>query len=182
MLQIRKAEIPDAEAISQIHNLWTIDPASPSGDAASKGFLLGSTSPKEVAIQLQDAAQYTLVADIDRRVVGYLVAHQQCPEVDSVVWRISSWKPLLTDPRHFHINQVALDPTCLRRGVARQLYQRLGEYNDRGPLSCYVASTPFDNQVSLAFHLSLGFSVAGDFSAGEFYGFKNYSSHLLIKP
>ena len=97
----------------------------------------------------------------DNRVVGYVLAFPDHAEYDGE--EFEALQRLC--PRSFlYVDQVAVEATMRRNGVAVSLYSALerdARYAAMSALCCEVNLKP-PNPTSVAFHLSMGFEASGE--------------------
>ena len=109
--------------------------------------------------ELGSQASLWLVAEVDGRIAGYLIAFapDDPGEGEELLWFRAHV------PRCLYVDQVAVHPDLRRRGVASVLYRAVfSEASDRGVgiVACEINLEP-PNPDSLAFHRRLGFGEVG---------------------
>jgi GNAT superfamily N-acetyltransferase len=79
------------------------------------------------------------------------------------------------------IEQVAVHPDHVRRGVGSAMYGDLFSWNQDHTFACALAELPVPNDASRIFHQKKGFARMGTFTAEEFCGLKPYQSGIYVR-
>lgn len=176
LIKIRTANLFDINDIVKLHNAWSIQNLS--GNLSS-GFLLLETSADKIqSLCVQE--NILLVAFLETRFAGYLIAVQKPELLDQLSWS----EPLETRialESHYHITEMAVQRDLIGNGIGKSLYMDLFNRSVGAHLSAYVASGPYPNRSSIAFHEKMGFKSVASFHAQAFCGLKDYSSILFFR-
>jgi ribosomal protein S18 acetylase RimI-like enzyme len=147
---IRRAETKDIEAIMEITERVNINNISDKDN----GFLL-SKMPFEFYKRLFVNSDYCYVCEIDKRVVGFLLAY-----LNKTMERRDELESYLLDnypeDNFIYIFQVAVSPDYQRRNVGHELYEKLFEDAKIKSFKVITSKEPF-NKASRMFHQKLGF-------------------------
>jgi len=177
MIKVRKAEINDVKMVVSIHNTWALQNRK---NDFSKGFLILTTDPQKIALNLNRDDRIFLVAFTENEIVGYLIASTDIEMINNLQW-IQDVEPLITNANHWHILEMAVHPRLAGKGIGKLLYHDLFKVANGSHFSGYVATSPYRNDTSIHFHEKMGFKAVANFQAEEFCGLTNYSSTLYFR-
>jgi len=156
MFMIRRAETKDIEAIMEITKRVNINNIPDKGN----GFLL-SKMPFEFYERLFTISDYCYVCEIDKKVVGFLLAYlnnimERKDELESYFWDNHSKEKFV------YIFQVAVAPDYQRKNVGYELYEKLFNNSQVKNFKVITSKEPF-NKASRIFHQKLGFKESAVF-------------------
>jgi L-amino acid N-acyltransferase YncA len=140
---IRPASLEDAEAIAEIYGHYV--------RTTSNNFEYDPPDAAEIARRIAavlEARLPYLVAEQQRRVVGFAYAHQFRP------------RPAY---RFAVENSVYVDKDCVGRGIGHQLLVALMDRCREAGVSQMIAGMGGDHPASIAFHAAHGFELVGVF-------------------
>ena len=104
------------------------------------------------------------VVERDGRIAAFLMAFRRGANYDGAVF-----KTFEQDPRDFiYVDRVAVEPTYQGKGIAKLLYDDVGDYARSagvGRLTAEINVVP-PNEASMRFHLSRGFREIGRLELG----------------
>jgi ribosomal protein S18 acetylase RimI-like enzyme len=172
---VRKLHPDDFEKVMDLHDRWVFQDLE---KAPRHGFLLARAERKALSSRLASGEWSGLIAEVDGSLAGYLISSPDIPEIASLDWMIDH-SPLMGDPMHRHVREIAVSPAYLQRGVGRLLYKELSAACGRSTISAFVAMNPVGNSASEGFHRRLGFKEVATFRSSCFLGIPNYSSTLF---
>jgi len=176
--QIEIAQVSDLQDIANLHNALVL---KRNKTQSVRGFFLMDTSEEALASRLGRNDCLFLVAKFQGLLASYLIASKSAEHLDRLSWLVPDAKYLLDGRYHWHVDQIATAAPFLGKNYASTLYSELAKHNQNGPISAYVATAPFNNEVSLKFHLRLGFQKVAVFESSSFLGIPHYKSVLLLK-
>ncbi|MFW9882004.1 MAG: GNAT family N-acetyltransferase [Candidatus Thorarchaeota archaeon] len=155
-----------------------------------KGYVIGNQNLKTIEKWVSNKDNIIIIASIDlngmEKVVGYLLTlqtkeiqlHVQDYLKDMVNLDINLTRNL--DKSFSYLIQIAVDPTCINKGIGTKMFDELKKHLKRTVVS-YVMKSPLLNEISLYTHLKAGFSHFGDY-VGKYDEFKDYQSVGLMLP
>ncbi len=176
-----RIEIPQVSDLQDVVNLHNALVLTRSKTPSMRGFFLMDTSVEALASRLGRNDCLFLVAKSQDLLAAYLIASKSAEHLDRLSWLVPAARQLLDERSHWHVDQIATAEPFIRKNYASALYSELAKHNQNGPISAYVATAPFNNEVSLKFHLRLGFQKVAVFESSSFLGIPHYKSVLLLK-
>jgi predicted GNAT superfamily acetyltransferase len=147
-ITIRKVAESDLEAIVTIANSMVLEQRSSVCEAEQEGFLV-SRFDIETYQRFYDEAEYFLVAEDEKKVVGFLLAYasesiQEGETVNKLLQKN------LIDP-FVLIKQIAVDAGHSGQGVASRLYKSLFELVPDKGVAAAIVTEPYNSR-SVRFH------------------------------
>ena len=103
--------------------------------------------PYEVTDYFSSDPDYCLVADIDDKVVGFILAN-------TIEKEATAWK------RYGYLSWIGVDEAFQRMGLGLRLYRELEERFQKEGVRMIIADTETENEEAIAFFKTLGFSLA----------------------
>lgn len=136
---IRQMEIDDISAVYHLgEKLFTSEELP---------ILYRTWDPYEVTDYFSSDPDYCLVAEVDGKVAGFILAN-------TIVKEATAWK------RYGYLSWIGVDESFQRTGLGLRLYRELeGRFQKEG-VRMIIADTENENEEAIAFFKTLGFSLA----------------------
>jgi ribosomal protein S18 acetylase RimI-like enzyme len=103
--------------------------------------------PYEVTDYFSSDPDYCLVAEVDGKVVGFILAN-------TIVKEATAWK------RYGYLSWIGVDGAFQRTGLGLRLYRELEERFRKEGVRMVIADTETENEEAIAFFKESGFSLA----------------------
>ena len=103
--------------------------------------------PYEVTDYFSSDPDYCLVAEVDGKVVGFILANTF--EKEATAWK-----------RYGYLSWIGIDEAFQRTGLGLRLYRKLEERFRNEGVRMIIADTETENDEAIAFFKTLGFSLA----------------------
>jgi len=137
---IRQMEIDDIGSVYHLGEKLFTSEAFP--------ILYRTWDPYEVTDYFTSDPDYCLVAQVEGRVVGFVLA--STIEKEGTAWK-----------RYGYLSWIGVDDAFQRTNLGRRLYKRLEERLREDGVRMVIADTEADNEGAIAFFRMLGFSLRG---------------------
>jgi ribosomal protein S18 acetylase RimI-like enzyme len=136
---IRQMEIDDISAVYHLgEKLFTSEELP---------ILYRTWDPYEVTDYFSSDPDYCLVAEVDGKVGGFILAN-------TIIKEATAWK------RYGYLSWIGVDEAFQRTGLGFRLYRELEERFRQEGVRMIIADTETENEEAIAFFKTLGFSLA----------------------
>jgi ribosomal protein S18 acetylase RimI-like enzyme len=136
---IRQMEIDDVSAVYHLgEKLFTSEELP---------ILYRTWDPYEVTDYFSSDPDYCMVAEVDGKVAGFILAN-------TIVKEATAWK------RYGYLSWIGVDEAFQRRGLGLRLYRELEERFQKEGVRMIIADTETENEEAIAFFKTIGFSPA----------------------
>jgi ribosomal protein S18 acetylase RimI-like enzyme len=136
---IRQMEIDDISAVYHLgEKLFTSEELP---------ILYRTWDPYEVTDYFSSDPDYCLVAEVDDKVVGFILAN-------TIEKEATAWK------RYGYLSWIGVDEAFQRTGLGLRLYRELEERFQKEGVRMIIADTETENEEAIAFFKTIGFSPA----------------------
>ena len=136
---IRQMEIDDISAVYHLGEKLFTSEEFP--------ILYRTWDPYEVTDYFSSDPDYCLVAEVDGKVAGFILAN-------TIEKEATAWK------RYGYLSWIGVDETFQRTGLGLRLYRKLEERFREDGVRMIIADTETENEDAIAFFKALGFSLA----------------------
>jgi len=136
---IRQMEIDDISAVYHLgEKLFTSEELP---------ILYRTWDPYEVTDYFSSDPDYCLVAEVDGKVGGFILAN-------TIIKEATAWK------RYGYLSWIGVDEAFQRTGLGLRLYRELEERFRKEGVRMIIADTETENEEAIAFFKTIGFSPA----------------------
>jgi ribosomal protein S18 acetylase RimI-like enzyme len=136
---IRQMEIDDISAVYHLgEKLFTSEELP---------ILYRTWDPYEVTDYFSSDPDYCLVAEVDGKVAGFILAN-------TIIKEATAWK------RYGYLSWIGVDEAFQRTGLGLRLYRELEERFQKEGVRMIIADTETENEEAIAFFKTIGFSPA----------------------